>query len=66
MSKVLKAVSSIIYLSVCLHTYLSTCQWLSVSLYLFFGCRHVSLDYLVAQVLRVPDPMGVTFNYLNT
>ena len=31
------------------------------SFYLF--CRPVLLDYLVAPVVRVPDPIGDTFNF---
>ena len=54
-------------LAVCLPAYLSVHLPMAVcpvvlvlcSLYLF--CRPVSLDYLVAQVIRVPDPMGDTF-----
>ena len=36
-----------------------------VPLYGFFACRPVLLDYLhvVAQVVRVPGPMGNTFNF---
>ena len=55
-------------LTVCLPAYLSAHLPMSVclavsalsSFYLF--CRPVLLDYLVAQVVRVPDPIGDTFN----
>ena len=66
MSNVLKAISSIILPAACMPTCLSTCLFLSVSLYRFFALRLVLLDYLVAQLVRVPDHMGDTFICLNT
>ena len=54
-------------LAVCLPAYLSVhlpmtvclAVWVHCSLYLF--CMPVLLDYLVAQVVRVPDPIWDTF-----
>ena len=66
MSNVLKAVRSII-LAVCLPAYLSVhlsmavCLAVSVLCSLYSFCRPVLLDYLVAQVAKVPDHMGDTF-----
>ena len=49
-------------LAVCLPAYLFVHLSMAVfSFYRFFACRPVLLDYLVAQVVRVPDPMGDTF-----
>ena len=54
-------------LAVCLPAYLSVhlpmtvCLAVSVLCSLYLFCRPVLLDYLVAQVVRVPDPIGDTF-----
>ena len=56
-------------LGVCLPAYLSVhlpmtvCVAVSVLCSLYLFCRPVLLDYLVAQVVRVPDPIGDTFNF---
>ena len=49
------------YLSV--HLPLAVCLPVSFFFALLIFCRHVLLDYLVVQVLKVPDPIGVTFNF---
>ena len=57
------------YLAVCLPAYLSVflpmavCLSVSVLFSFDFFCRPVLLDYLVAQVVSVPDPIGDTFNF---
>ena len=54
-------------LAVCLPAYLSVhlpmtvCLAVSVHCYFYLFCRPVLLDYLVAQVVRVSDPIGDTF-----
>ena len=54
-------------LAVCLPAYLSVhlpmtvCLAVSVHCSFYLFCRPVLLDYLVAQVVRVPDPIGDTF-----
>ena len=64
MSNVLKAVRSKI-LVVCLSAYLSVhlsmavCLAASVLCSLYSFCRPVLLDYIVAQVTRVPDHMEI-------
>ena len=47
------------YLSV--HLPLAVCLPVLVLCAFDFFCRPVLLDYLVVQVLKVPDPIGVTF-----
>ena len=47
------------YLSVHLPVTVCLAELVQCSFYLF--CRPVLLDYLVAQVVRVPDPIGDTF-----
>ena len=54
-------------LAVCLPAYLSVhlpmtvCLAVTVHCSFYLFCRPVLLDYLVAQVVRVPDPIGDTF-----
>ena len=54
-------------LAVCLPAYLSVhlpmtvCLAVSVLCSFNLFCRSLLLDYLVAQVVRVPDPIGDTF-----
>ena len=54
-------------LAVCLPAYLSVhlpitvCLAASVLCSFYLFCRPVLLDYLVVQVVRVPDPIGDTF-----
>ena len=54
-------------LAVCLPAYLSVhlpmtvCLAVSVLCSFYLFCRSLLLDYLVAQVVRVPDPIGDTF-----
>ena len=49
-------------LPACLSVHLPLAVCLPVSvLCAFVFCRPVLLDYLVVQVLKVPDPIGVTF-----
>ena len=54
-------------LAVCLPAYLSVhlamtvCLAVSMFCSFYFLCRPVLLDYIEAQVVRVPDPIGDTF-----
>ena len=47
------------YLSV--HLPMTVCLAVSVHCSFYLFCRPVLLDYQVAQVVRVPDPIGDTF-----
>ena len=49
------------YLSV--HLPMTVCLAVSVHCSFYLFCRPVLLDYLVAQVVRVPDPIWDTFNF---